>query len=308
MKRIFVINPTSGKGFNQNSINELQNFFSPLIGPIDYIVSANRDDFILKTQAYLKKGYQEIVAIGGDGTINAAVNGFFENGKLINPDAFLIVSQNGTGSDYYRSITYNKNVTDWRTLVTHFKRKKVDLGLIEINDSKKLYFNNITGIGFSAKVVDDKNRQPKFIPKKLSYIVPTLKNLVSFQAVPLRITIDQAIFDNQFKAIFIAKGKFSGGGIPFGALSELDNGLFDISLILDLDIFEGGTFFNKILLTKDYKFTDFPQAKRVAASSIEIVATTKTHFDIEVDGELFLEVKKVKVSLLPQTITIGFPL
>ncbi len=309
MKRVFIINPHSGKGFNEKNISELQNFFTPLIGPIDQVITKNRDDLIEKTRNCIKQGYQQIIPIGGDGTINATINGFFENEQLINEEAFLTVSKNGTGSDYYRSIIHSKKVEDWKTLVTHFKRRKVDIGHIEINDTKKLYFNNITGIGFSAKVVDDKNRQPKFMPKSLSYVYPTLKNLTSFQAIPLRVKINDEIFDNKFKAIFVAKGKFSGSGIPFGYLSEFDNGLFDISLILDLDIFEGATFFSKILLQKDYQFTDFPQAKRIAASNIEISTTSqKSSFDIEVDGELYLKVKKIKITLLPQIITIGFPL
>lgn len=44
----------------------------------------------------LREGHDEIIAVGGDGTINEAVNGFFEYGAPVSPDAVLnIVSSSG---------------------------------------------------------------------------------------------------------------------------------------------------------------------------------------------------------------------
>src|SRR5688572_7091462 len=54
------------------------------------------------TRRALESGAKIIVAVGGDGTINECVNGFFENDRLVAADAALGIIPHGTGSDLRR--------------------------------------------------------------------------------------------------------------------------------------------------------------------------------------------------------------
>src|SRR5436190_8035460 len=54
------------------------------------------------TREAIKRGAETIVAVGGDGTINEVVNGFFENEEPIGRDATLSIIPQGTGSDFCR--------------------------------------------------------------------------------------------------------------------------------------------------------------------------------------------------------------
>src|SRR5579883_1569800 len=53
-------------------------------------------------RAAIKRGVKTIIAVGGDGTINEVVNGFFEDDRPIPTDAALAVIPHGTGSDFRR--------------------------------------------------------------------------------------------------------------------------------------------------------------------------------------------------------------
>ena len=72
------------------------------LGPVraHFTAAASTPHFLpaaaLTSQA-LKDGAQLVIAVGGDGTINEVVNGFFEAGAPINPEAHLAVLNAGTG-------------------------------------------------------------------------------------------------------------------------------------------------------------------------------------------------------------------
>jgi diacylglycerol kinase family enzyme len=56
------------------------------------------------TRKALKRGAKTVIAVGGDGTINEVVNGFFEDEQPIPTDATLAAIPHGTGSDFSRTL------------------------------------------------------------------------------------------------------------------------------------------------------------------------------------------------------------
>src|SRR5690606_11727979 len=63
------------------------------------------------TRHALERGADVVVAVGGDGTTNEVVNGFFdERGELVRPGAALAVLPRGTGSDFLKSFTVDRSV------------------------------------------------------------------------------------------------------------------------------------------------------------------------------------------------------
>ena len=85
MRRAFIININSGNGISQSKINKWQRYFLKYTGDFNFHLPKNRKECISLTKSLLRKGVEQIIAIGGDGTANAVANGFFENGLPINP-------------------------------------------------------------------------------------------------------------------------------------------------------------------------------------------------------------------------------
>ena len=113
MKRFFVINPNAGAGMSPRAIERLEHYFRHRANSFDAVVSQSRDDVIHRTRQALRQGMEQIVAVGGDGTVNAVANGFFEKDELVHPAACLAVAKAGSGSDYFRGLTKTKR-HDWR--------------------------------------------------------------------------------------------------------------------------------------------------------------------------------------------------
>ena len=78
----------------------------------------------------LREGHMDIIAVGGDGTINEAVNGFFESGVRVSPDAVFSFVHNGHDSPLCRRLGV---LPGWRAGVdrlAHARIHKRDIGRV----------------------------------------------------------------------------------------------------------------------------------------------------------------------------------
>jgi len=93
MKRVFVVNPKAGRGISPRRLQRLETFFLRRGGSFDAVLTSSRQDVVTRTRELLRRGADQIVAVGGDGTLNAVANGFFEQGRLVRPDASLAAAR-----------------------------------------------------------------------------------------------------------------------------------------------------------------------------------------------------------------------
>jgi YegS/Rv2252/BmrU family lipid kinase len=303
VKYKFVVNRHAGGGISQGEISRLENFFQRQIGSFDVTLPDNRDDAIEKTRRAIKEGAEKIVSVGGDGTTNTVMNGFFENGKPINPNATLVVSKTGSGFDYYRSVVSEKPPKSWMELVTNHEPRAVDAGFIEYENASDInqYFINMSSVGVTADIIQRKDVMSKRIPRIFSYIIPTVQSVFTFKPVGMDIVTENESFSVNALAVTVAKGTYAGGGMKFGLNAKLDDGLFDITVIEEMSV--PSLAYN---LAKLYSgdFTGVKKVRKLKASRIEI--RTERPIQVEFDGELH-GTTNIKISCLPKAINVAFP-
>lgn len=237
MKRTFIFNPNSGQGLRPASIDALRRFFLERTGNFNCLQTADRDDATRLTQQAIRDGAEQIVAIGGDGTASAVANGFFEGDRPIRREARLAVANLGTACDYFRSIAGGRRV-DWREVVLEHDVRAVDVGCARALDRTlpSQRFLNMTSFGLPAEVVRMKSRLPRWLPRQLKYLLPILIAVCRCRSHAVHLTMDGEEFRGKALAITVAKGRFAGGGIPFGSEAALDDGQFDVSLFLPMSL------------------------------------------------------------------------
>src|SRR4030066_2300867 len=97
------------------------------------------------------KGYESVVSVGGDGTINEIVNGLYEAGGSANVAVGIV--NTGTGADYIRTIGVPRRYKEACQCLLSSGRRTVDLGVVEYTKDgqrKKRLFVNFAGIGFDG--------------------------------------------------------------------------------------------------------------------------------------------------------------
>lgn len=236
-KRKFIINKDSGKGLGRAQIDDIAHYFRKATGSFDYVIPKSREETVAATQSSLREGYEQIVAIGGDGTLNAVVNGFFVNGSLINPEASLALAKAGTGCDYFRTV-FDGSKTDWRHAVLEHRTVAVDVGQIGFSSvgvrgqcNVQRYFLNMASVGVIANIVDIKNKMPRRSPSLMKYLVPTIAGLAKYRPLEVHIEMDNGVkLKEKVITVTAAKGVFAGGGMRFGGGVSLVDGLFDVTV------------------------------------------------------------------------------
>jgi diacylglycerol kinase family enzyme len=303
VKRVFLINRKSGSGISRRAIERLEEYFRARDGSFTAFLPESREGAIVETRAALARGAQQIVAVGGDGTASAALNAFFDQDKLINPEACLAVAQAGSGSDYFRGLTHGTR-PDWREIVLEPAIRRVDIGRVEPlrkGSIEPLYFLNMATFGFAAEVVRRKSAMSLWWPTAARYLLPTLSGLLNVRPAQLRMRTNGCELARPCFCLIVAKGAYSGGGMKFGREVGLDDGRFELTL------FEPMPAWRMILKTPKLYSGNLhtePNVEKLFSNVVEIDA--EPPFLFECDGDV-IATEAVKLQVVPQALRVCFP-
>src|SRR5580704_11225396 len=103
MTAFVVVNPRSANGRTARDWPKIKTALESVFPLMTVAHSQARGEVTRLVRAALKDGHLDIVAVGGDGTINEAVNGFFENGAPLSPDAVFGFVSSGNDCDFRRT-------------------------------------------------------------------------------------------------------------------------------------------------------------------------------------------------------------
>jgi YegS/Rv2252/BmrU family lipid kinase len=245
------------------------------------------------TRQALRENYELIVALGGDGLINEVVNGFFEGGRAINPQATLGILPFATGADFVKTVGIPRDFRAAVKRLNGLSAKLCDLGLISAEglDGQQIvrYFINIAEFGVGAEVVDRVNRTTKMFGGKASFTWSILRTMPFYRNKTTLYSVDkgreiEACINN----LIVANGRFYGAGLQPAPEAEIDDGLFDIVVIGDIGFFVGAKNLGKL---RDGTYLQLPYVNFGRGKSVSARCTERVL--IEADGEV--------VGMLPAT-------
>src|SRR3989338_5057544 len=104
LKTFFIVNPSAGQGELKREWNSLHKKLTKKIPHFSWRFTRKRGDATWITEQALQKGYDLIVSVGGDGTLNECVNGFIKKGAKSKTRAALGIFPYGRGSDFARGL------------------------------------------------------------------------------------------------------------------------------------------------------------------------------------------------------------
>lgn len=221
-----------------------------------------------------KSGVDVVVAIGGDGTVNEAVNGLMRLPAAKRP-AFGLVPD-GTGNDYGFALGLRPgDLADASRVLAEGKARVLDVG--EVNGR---FFANSVGLGFDGAVAEaaSKVRYLKGFPAYLWSVFAVLKDWANFE---LTLTVDGRVLEGQAFLAAVANGPRSGGGFLLAPAARPDDGLFDVCRLGDLGKLEALRHLPKAL---DGSHVGLPWVTILRAH--EVILASDRPLTAHVDGNL----------------------
>lgn len=246
-----------------------------------------------------QKGYELVVSVGGDGTINEVVNGLHNAGNI--GDIKLGIIGTGTGSDFIRTIGIPHHYGEACRRLLNPGTLTVDLGVIEYADDGRIVkrvFVNLAGLGFAAEIARATSKKYKLLNGTASYLLGLLTSLLFYKNKEISITIDGEVEERRVCTVLISNGRYSGGGMLATPDASLTDGFFDVLIIGNLskpDLLWS--------LPRVYKGTHLTHPKVTLKRAREVEIRSAEPVLLQADGEL-LGSGPARFSILPAALNI----
>jgi len=235
MRTFFVVNPNSANGQTGKRWAELGAQIGKALGEFGYSFTSRPMHAAELAREALREGYECVVAVGGDGTLNEVVNGFFDGGKVLNPKAAIGVVPRGTGGDFRKTFGWGLDLAGSLERLKGDATRPFDVGVLEFVDHEgkpaTRYFANVCSFGISGLVDRKVNQGSKALGGKLSFFIGSLKALMSYEDCLVQFQADDGEpKEMPITAVSIANGKYFGGGMMVAPDADPSDGIFDVTV------------------------------------------------------------------------------
>jgi diacylglycerol kinase (ATP) len=295
LKYFLIVNPISGRGHGERSIPEIEAHFKA--ANLDYELKRTEYPGHAMELARNARGFDVIIAAGGDGTANEVLNGILEANHQHSSQPAMAVIPVGRGNDFAYGMGVPTSVAEACQCITSNKHRKVDVGRVfGENFPNGRYFGNGVGVGFDA-VVGFESLKLKFLTGFASYIVAALKTtLLYFKAPRLKLVTAEGEHTGAYLMVSIMNGKRMGGGFYMAPESSPADNHFDLCVVNEVS--------RRDLLPLVSKFTkgtqkDDPAVSYLHTNHLEIHALEGS-IPAHADGETVCEKgESIRIELHP---------
>ncbi len=303
MKPFVVVNPRSANGTTARHFDTIAQAVRGSVGECAHAFTERAMHATDLTREALRAGHDLIIAVGGDGTINEVVNGFFEPSvpgdapRPVSGSAALAILPRGTGGDLRRTIGLDGDLAANAKRLAG-ARAPVDIGRVEYTAENgaraSRYFINVGEVGVGAKVVEIANRSSKRLGGKMTFMMASLRALAGWRDLRVRVSFDGAPAEElSVTTLAIANGRYFGGGMMVAPEARLDDGQFHVT------IWSGYGFTDFVLKSGsmyDGSHVNLKGTRTRTARTVHVESAESAETGVEVDGE--------RIGTLPATFTI----
>lgn len=286
--RLFVIaNPTAAGGSVGESWRDITSTIRSVIGEFAWAVTKGPGHATELAREALRAGYEVIGSLGGDGTHNEVVNGFFDGGQPVREGASLAILPFGTGGDLRKTLGLSGELVQSVLRLARGEPSPCDVGhlryVTHTGEQAERFFINITSFGLGGLVDQKVNESSKALGGKVSFLLGSVRALAEFQPRGIRLTVDGQTSEVVINNVAVANGRYFGGGMKIAPHAALDDGLFDVVILRPQDF--GELLSNAVKL---YEGRHFESAAVSLLRGKEVVAEPINEADrilLDVDGE-----------------------
>lgn len=234
-----------------------------------------------------RDGASVVVAAGGDGTINAVVNGIAGTG------AALGILPLGTMNVFAMEMGLPKSLKEAWAVIRAGNSREIDLPTAAGRS-----FVQMAGVGFDAQALAATSWDAKRNLGPLSYVISAAQ-VAALKPPLVRVEAQEGSFEGSF--VLIGNGRHYGGPLPVFPRARLDDGLLDVIVFKRLSHLDLIRYFQGVVFGTHVGMPDVTYFQTRALS-----VASESDVPVEVDGEVIGRVP-VKFEASPAKLRVLVP-
>ncbi len=228
-------------------------------------------DATLAAAEAVRRGFDIIIAAGGDGTLYEVINGMAE--KDHRPPLGILPL--GTTNDFARALGIPRNWEYACDLIIQQHTRVIDVGKMNHR-----YFINIAGGGSMTELTYEVPSKLKTMIGQLAYYMKGLEKLPRLRPIELFIRTEEQDLHEEVMLFLIANSNSVGGFEKLAPDASLNDGLFDCLILKKCNLAE---FIRVVTLALRGEHLNDPNVIYLQTRSIQV--TSPDYVQLNLDGE-----------------------
>ena len=287
MNIALVVNPSSGRKFNRDSIDFLRTQLLSSHQLSEF--TASTDDQLEEVGNGLSQNFELVIICGGDGTVSKICS------YLINKDVPIVVFPTGSGNDFANHLKMKNDVDTLINNIRKYNTKKINT--ISINEGQH-YCLTIACFAFEAKVNRIASSLPRFMGQ-FKYTVATFLALLGRSHENIKINSSIISETNSFSLAILANSPSFGGGMKISNKASVDADDLYLILVNKVNKMKLIFLFLLLLAGKHYARPEFRQypVKSLKVEGVDSMIRAQS------DGDS-ISIGDFSAKLLPKSLTV----
>lgn len=270
-KAIFFYNPHAGNGLFKSNLDYIIERFQ-LKGIQLMPIRAEESVSLSKILAHIDPAeYRQIIAAGGDGTLNICVNAMVKN----NIHLPLSIFPSGTANDFAHYLELPESIVEMADIALGSKKTISDVGMVNGRA-----FINVSAMGMMVDISQRTDPILKSTLGALAYYLRGIAEFPSLGSIPVTIKSAEENFEGEVYFILIMNGTSAGGFRKISPNSTINDGKLAVTVFKKMPI----TDFAPLLI---HYFQGNHQSNKnvLHFKTEEVTIDSDAEFGTDVDGE-----------------------
>jgi len=231
----FIVNPIAGRGMGALVLPDIERMAKGSRTKYEIVCTERPQHAIELAREASVYGWDNVIAVGGDGTSNEVLNGLMQAWNAGRGKATMGLIGVGRGNDFAFGFGIPAGLEAGFQIIQQNQSGLMDIGyVIGGLFPQGRYFGNGVGIGFDA-VVGFEALKLTHLHGFLNYVVAALRTIfLYFHAPLLCIEYDGVTITQPSLMVSIMNGRRMGGGFMMAPHSLPDDGLLDLCIAAQL--------------------------------------------------------------------------
>ena len=266
-----IVNPNAGKGKGKKNLKTVLKLFSERGAEYSVFETTRAGEAKEFSERLTSSGEQEIIVVGGDGTLHEVLNG------LSDPSSCRLgLIPSGTGNDFSAAAGLPSNAAQAAEIILSGETKETDFLCVG-----GVRCMNVGGLGMDVDVLV-RCKKGRFVKGKIKYLLSLLQSLFTFKGYEIEIESGERRETHKALIAVACNGTQIGGGIRICPASVIDDGKIDVMAV---ECMGKAQIVKAFLYLMKGKVLDYPAAEHFLCERVKLVPSQPC--TVQLDGELY---------------------